>query len=224
MLLRQRAVIALATYLLLLTLHLAVRLAGEATWATRSQWVLMPALALVLLASPVPRTRLWRWTLAGVGFSWLGDLLPDLVPSAAAFPVLIASFAVAQGCFAAGFWPFRGGSVAGRPVMYAYLAVAVVLVLVCAPGSGPLLAPVVVYAALITVMAILATGVHPLTGVGAVVFLASDSLIALNAFVASWELPHQGFWVMLTYGIAELLIVLGVLARGRSAARDSLGP
>jgi uncharacterized membrane protein YhhN len=77
------------------------------------------------------------------------------------------------------------------------------------------------YAVLITVMAVLATGVHRLTALGAVLFLVSDALIALEAFVADWRLPGQSAWVMATYGLAQLLIVLGVLARAAAEGRDA---
>jgi uncharacterized membrane protein YhhN len=59
-------------------------------------------------------------------------------------------------------------------------------------------------------MAVLATGVSPVTAVGAVLFLVSDSLIALTEL--SDRLPDgAGTWIMPTYVVGQLLIVLGVL-------------
>jgi uncharacterized membrane protein YhhN len=44
---------------------------------------------------------------------------------------------------------------------------------------------------------------------GAVLFVVSDSMIALNKF--SEKFAHAGFWVMLTYMSAQLLIMTGLL-------------
>lgn len=67
--------------------------------------------------------------------------------------------------------------------------------------------------------AVLATGVGRTVAIGAVIFVVSDSLIALRAFVEDFPLPLSGFWVMLTYIAAQVLITHGVMTRGR-AARD----
>jgi len=64
-------------------------------------------------------------------------------------------------------------------------------------------------------MAVLATGVNTLTGIGGAVFMLSDSLIALGAF-RGWESRPLSVAVMATYAVAELLLVLGVQQRRRS--------
>ena len=46
---------------------------------------------------------------------------------------------------------------------------------------------------------------------GGALFLVSDGLIALDAFVDGFGLPAQGFVVMATYLAAQALIVAGVL-------------
>ncbi len=219
MLSRHRAVLPLAAYACDLTVHLVAQARDTDILIGLTQWLLVPLLALVVVLAPVPRGHLTRWVLVALCFSWLGDVLPHFVGGDGAFLVLVGAFAVAQAAYARAFWPLRAGSVTGSAWPVAYAAAATALVLLCAPGAGPLLAAIVVYAAVITVMAVLATGVHPLAGLGAVVFMASDALIALEAFVPRWDLPGQSFWVMLTYGLAQLLLVLGVLAR--SARRDA---
>ena len=228
MLARLRAVLALGAYLLVLVVHVVAQVVDHEPTADVTQWLLAPVLALLVLVAPTPagltdRARgLRRWVLAGLGFSWLGDLLPHLVPDDdTAFVVLIGCFALAQASYAVGFRPFRRDGLLGTNWVFAYVAAATALVLVTAPGAGAMLAPVVGYAVLITTMAVLATGVHRLTGLGAALFLASDALIALEAFVAGWHLPGQSVWVMTTYGLAHLLIVLGVLARSAADGRDA---
>ncbi len=45
--------------------------------------------------------------------------------------------------------------------------------------------------------------------VGAITFIISDSLIAINKF--AFAIPFAGFWIMATYIIAQYLIVEGIL-------------
>ncbi len=219
--------------LALLTLvHLAAQLAGASTLADASQWFLMPLLAVCLwLATrrrdggrrdgdgPSRRSRLVRLTLVALGFSWLGDTAPDLADGDTAFLVMVGFFLCAQVTYTLAFWPFRAGSVLRRPLALApYLLAFVALVVACAPGAGSLLVPVVVYGACLVLMAVTATGVDRLAAVGGAVFLVSDALIALNAFAPWYALPAHGFWVMLTYVVGQVLLVLGVLRRERATA------
>jgi uncharacterized membrane protein YhhN len=222
MLSRHRGVLALAAYLADLAVHQTAQLRGQETWVDVTQWLLMPLLALVLWLAPVPKGDLTRWVLVAIGCSWLGDFLPHFLSGDAAFLVMVGAFAAAQATYARAFWPMRKDSVTGSAWPVAYAAAAACLVLVCAPGAGSLLGAVVAYALVITVMAVLATGVNRLAWLGGVVFMCSDALIALEAFVPRWDLPGQSFWVMLTYGAAQLLLVLGVLARSvRRGAADT---
>jgi uncharacterized membrane protein YhhN len=47
---------------------------------------------------------------------------------------------------------------------------------------------------------------------GALLFMISDSLIALDRFGSDLlPLPWAGFWIMLTYIAAQYLIVVGML-------------
>jgi len=47
--------------------------------------------------------------------------------------------------------------------------------------------------------------------VGAIFFISSDSMIAINKFVT--KIPMSGFWVMSTYISAQVMIMLGLLAQ-----------
>lgn len=213
--------LALRAFELVLVVHLVAQLLSAGDVARWTQWLLMPLLAVTLLLSGARHTRLFRLVLVGLGFSWLGDLLPHF-SGEASFLVMVGMFAVAQAAYAVAFWPYRSESVLRTPWTLGYAAVAVLLVALCLPHADELGVPVVVYAALITVMAVLATGVDLLAGIGAGLFILSDALIALGAFVPWWGLPGQGFWVMSTYGLAQLLIVLGVLRRlGRPVWPDA---
>src|SRR5690625_5704786 len=71
-------------------------------------------------------------------------------------------------------------------------------------------------------MAVLATGLGRLAGTGAVVFVASDALIALDAF-GVMTLPGQGFWVMSNYITAQTLLIMAVRHRAQQAPAQA-GP
>ena len=79
--------------------------------------------------------------------------------------------------------------------------------------------PVGVYTSVITVMGISAA-IRPnsvgkesyaLVLSGAVIFMLSDSTIALNKFIYNGELPYARVVIMVTYLLAQYLIVQGCL-------------
>ncbi len=179
--------------------------------ANASQWLLMPLLALSLwFAVPTPRTRLVRFAVLGLGLSWLGDFAPDLVGSDAAFLVMMGFFALAQVAYIVAFWPLRRTSLATRPwALVGYGGVFVGLVVACAPGAGGLLGPMIIYGACLTIMALLATGLGRVAGIGGALFIVSDALIALRAFEVV-DPPLSGFWVMATYIVAQALLAEAV--------------
>jgi uncharacterized membrane protein YhhN len=78
-------------------------------------------------------------------------------------------------------------------------------------GGLPLATPVAVYTVVIGAMVILAfdTG-EPVIAVGAAVFAASDSILAVDRFVRPQPWAHVV--VMVTYHVGQALIVAGVLA------------
>lgn len=210
-------------------LHLAVLLLGAQTWDRPTQALLMPVLAAFLLSAvPAPRGRLTGLVLVALGFSWLGDTAPEFAPGDSGFLVMVGFFLVAQVFYIAAFWPLRAESVLcrRRMLLLPYLAAVAALVVLCAPGAGSLLVPVLVYGLLLGAMAVLSTGVHPWAAAGGALFLISDGLIALRAFAPGFDPPLGGFWVMLTYTAAQALLVLGLLARlrGRTAGIAMLTP
>jgi uncharacterized membrane protein YhhN len=76
---------------------------------------------------------------------------------------------------------------------------------------GPAVAvPMALYTAVIGTMLFVAltTGLW-LVAVGAAIFVASDSILARNRFVA--PLPHGHLKVMVTYHLGQALIVAGLL-------------
>lgn len=199
-----------------------------------TQTAMMPLLALALFLAtpphslpgkPAGRPRLVLLVLAALGLSWAGDTAPGFVPAEFSFLAMIGFFLLAQVVYVAAFLPFAGESPVRRPgVVAVYAVVGVAVVGACTPaliGAGVpgwlTLVGLVVYSALLCAMALLARGVHRLAGIGGIVFVVSDGLIALTSFtpVALWQ-PLAGWWgvlIMSTYAAAQLLIVAGVLRR-----------
>jgi uncharacterized membrane protein YhhN len=85
------------------------------------------------------------------------------------------------------------------------------------PKLGPLKIPVLIYAIVITTMLFFAfkgslkwaIPANNYILIGAIVFVSSDSILAFNKFYA--PIAHASFYIMVTYCLAQYLIVSGVL-------------
>ncbi|OXB07290.1 lysoplasmalogenase [Flavobacterium plurextorum] len=85
------------------------------------------------------------------------------------------------------------------------------------PSLGDLKIPVIVYASVISIMLLFAyNGLlswnepgNKLVFSGAVIFVISDSILAINKFYNPIE--KSSFFIMLTYLVAQYLIVIGIL-------------
>lgn len=209
---------AWTVFAVLAAAHLAAQLADADTIANVTQWFLMPVLAAILwMSTSVPRGRLVTLVLVALGFSWLGDTAPDLADGDTSFLLMVGFFLLAQLTYIAAFAPYNGGATIRRHAgLVAGYAVAVVLLVVaCAPGAGALLVPALIYGTALGVMAVLSAGLGRTAAIGGGLFLVSDGMIALGAFADWFEPPAEGFWIMATYIVAQVLIVLGVLATDR---------
>lgn len=212
---------ALAALVVVALVHLASQaVAPGGVLADLSQVLLMPVLAWLLwTTTPDPKSQLARLALAALGLSWLGDTLPRFFDdgSDAGFWAMVVPFLLAQIAYAAAFLPFVDRSIARtRPVLVAPCVVAVLAVLVFTALRTGAIWPVLVYGAAIVTMAVLATGLDRVATVGAVVFLVSDGLIALRTF-GGVELPLHSVLVMLTYVIAQFLLVASIAHHDRAA-------
>ncbi|MDH2413710.1 lysoplasmalogenase [Nocardioides sp. CER19] len=214
----------LAPYLLVAAAHLLCDAAGWDALAAATQVLLVPALALVLVGSARQSTRLVRLTRWALLFSWLGDTAPRLLDDDAAFGAMLGCFLVAQVFYISAFRPYAGRSVlrTRRGWLTPYVVALLALLATCAPAAGALAPAVVVYGCSLAAMAVLATGVNKLTWAGGAIFMASDSLIALDAFDV-WTQPGHDVWVMGTYCVAQLLLVLGVLREVGAKTGEAAG-
>ncbi|MFV0405378.1 MAG: lysoplasmalogenase family protein [Propioniciclava sp.] len=116
-------------------------------------------------------------------------------------------------CAVVAFWPARQASVLARARgwLLGYLVALVSLIAVAGPGAGGLLIPVLVYGIMLTLMAVLASGLGRRAAVGGALFFISAALMAVNAF--SYQIPSAGVLIMATYIPALALLVTGAVRR-----------
>lgn len=198
--------------LVVAAVHLTALVLDVEPVAAWSQVLLMPALAVVLLAEPRDRrNRAWPWALGALAASWVGDSLPKVVPEGAQFLAMVGGFAVAQALWIVAFTRVRGSR---PPVPYTLLlaAVAVALLAATVPHAGVLAPAVVVYGLLLAATAFVAARHGWVGALGGAFFVLSDGLIALGAFrpeLVDWA--HRDLAVMSTYIVAQALLVAAVL-------------
>lgn len=222
----------LGVYAAVSVLHVAAHVASLTAVTTATKPLLMPALAAFLVsASPRPFTRMVRVVLGALTFSWLGDVLLEVsrpADSDALFMAGIGGFLAAQVLYVVAFTPLVRSSSPPRPPFWAllYVLYGAGLVAYLAPELGEFLLPVAVYAAAICTMGIVASGVNAWTALGAALFVASDTLIAVGRFTDlltvadSW----QRVLVMSTYLLAQGLLVVGAVIAQRGLWRTAPTP
>jgi uncharacterized membrane protein YhhN len=97
---------------------------------------------------------------------------------------------------------------------------------ILSPYLESLKLPVRIYGVVISFMLLLALHTGSITNknaslmmiIGAVLFIISDSLLALNKFYASFD--YAGIAVMLTYGLAQLFIAEGAIKYIRGSEKS----
>lgn len=210
--------------LVVTAVHLTALILDADVVAAWSQVLLMPALAVVLLAVPRGRRNPARpWALAALAASWVGDSLPKVVPEDAQFLSMVGGFAVAQVLWIVAFTRVRGGR---PPVPYVLLLVAVAAALLAAtvPYAGVLAPAVVVYGLLLAATAFAAARHSWIGALGGAFFVLSDGLIALGAFrpeLVDWA--QRDLVVMATYVAAQALLVVTALRLGTGPRTTSTG-
>lgn len=202
----------LFTFIVVALVHLGAQLFDGPGLAAATQMLLMPTLAwLLLMRGSAAPPRLVQWALLALFFSWLGDSLPRFATGDTAFLLMVGGFLVAQLCYAVAFWPLRARSVLVRPMLLTPYVVAYLgFCIIATPRLEAMLPAVLAYAFLLVTMAVLATGLGRLATTGALLFLVSDGLIALNT-LGDGRLPGHGFWVMSTYLLAQLFLVASII-------------
>jgi uncharacterized membrane protein YhhN len=197
-----------------------------------------PAWLLTFFAKALPMITLFLWGisekkhdnshlrkffLAGILFSLAGDLLLQWNNRQEGFFIYgLGAFLITQVFYS---WAFITGGKTGYrlrkiwPAFIFFPAYGLALVLYLKPGLAELLIPVSVYAAVIALMCLAAMSRLPLYPdtasllilSGAVLFLMSDSMIAVSRFGPGFPLSRIS--ILLSYFLGQYLIARGVLYR-----------
>jgi alkenylglycerophosphocholine hydrolase len=171
----------------------------------------VPAACLALMVASAGERRYSRWVAAGLWLSALGDFLLEARPSFFLYGLL--AFLAAHIAYVAAFLAASRRPALLRAIPFAAWGVMAFALL--RDGLADLRVPVAVYMAAIVSMMWRASAVGPLALTGAVLFGASDSLIAFDRFHA--PLPWAPFPIILLYWAGQLLIAFSATAR---AIRD----
>lgn len=166
-------------------------------------------------------SALKKWIIAALVFSWLGDVLLMFQQEQPIFFLLgLSAFLIAHIFYIIFFHQVRiNEQVKSRWWLVAIVVVYyAVLVAVLYPKLGDMKVPVPVYGIVISFMLLLAlhmlyiknSKAGQLMMAGAVLFILSDSVLAINKFYQPFE--AAGLVIMLTYGMAQLLITIGAIA------------
>jgi uncharacterized membrane protein YhhN len=165
-------------------------------------------------------SSLKKWIILALIFSWTGDVLLmfesmngnffifGLVTFLIAhiFYILFYENVIRREGLRKNYWWFL-------PVIIYYIA----LIYILSPNLGDMKLPVRIYGIVISYMLIQALqtgrikdlGAATLMIAGAILFITSDSILAINKFYESFEFAE--ITIMLTYGLAQLLITLGAV-------------
>lgn len=198
------------------------------TLRTVSKPLLMPALAIYFLTQTRgTESPLKAWIILALGFSWLGDILLMFEQKNSIYFLLgLAAFFVAQVFYIVLFHNIRmreyirGNALLLLVVIVYYF----ILISIISPHLGVLKLPVRIYGVVLSFMVMLA--MHTMFSknktagrwmmIGAILFVASDSLLAFNKFYSPFD--YAGVMIMLTYGLGQLFIIVGATKYVRDGA------
>lgn len=159
-----------------------------------------------------------RITILALGFSVLGDILLMFVDQSPHFFTSgLVAFLLAHIMYILVFLRHRNKRQSMVGFVILLLVYASGLFYLLKDGLGDMLIPVIVYMIVILSMAtsafvrkgIVNTNSYNLVFIGAIFFMISDSILALNKFYQ--PIPFSNINIMLTYALAQFLIVLGIL-------------
>ena len=177
--------------------------------------LLMITLALYFASATKGYPR-WRiYVMAALVFSWAGDVF---LISSDWFIAGLVSFLIAHIFYIIAYQKTGAASGELKPRdIGLFVVYGAVLIWIIYPGLGELLAPVLIYAAVLLAMGIWAhkrraatsAGSFKLVAAGAILFALSDGLIAVNKF--AFEIPAERILIMSIYMTAQYLIVQGLI-------------
>jgi uncharacterized membrane protein YhhN len=201
-------------------LHIIMLAIEQSMIAGLSKVFLMPLLTLFYFHSKEKPSKL---VMGGLLFCWIGDVLLLMQNTPPFFILGLSSFLLAHFLYILGYRTHQWI----KPTKTRKVILSLLLP-VCIAGMGLIVylfpylqemkIPVLLYAILLTTMVLVSifrdgkttSQSFWLVFIGALLFMISDSLIAINKFIN--PLPWSGVQIMLTYLTAQALIVHGLIA------------
>jgi len=157
-------------------------------------------------------------TLLALLFSLSGDILLMFVGTSANFFIggLIA-FLLAHIMYILTFLKKRNKTINPLPIIIILLIYATGIFYIIKDGLGDMKIPVLLYLIVILTMVVMAAlrkgkvsnKSYNLVFIGALFFMISDSVLSINKFYQSFA--SSGLIIMITYALAQYLIVMGIL-------------
>ncbi|WP_286234464.1 lysoplasmalogenase [Thalassotalea sediminis] len=173
----------------------------------------LPIIVLVIIARRTLDGNTKHLMSAALFFSGIGDTF--LAPSHFYhFTIGLAAFLLAQLIYCYLFFKqfaWHNNKQSSSLISITLVIYACAMAGFIVPKTGELMIPVIVYLVIIMLMGVSAilSSLHWLVKVGAIVFIASDSILAIGLF--SITLPAYDLWVMATYYIAQFCILVGMV-------------
>ncbi|HMC02367.1 MAG TPA: lysoplasmalogenase [Flavobacteriaceae bacterium] len=208
-----------AIFILIVIFHL---LFSNSSNPTLLHYVTKPIILLSLMAffnktcrHLTSKTK--RLMLLALLFSLIGDILLMFVNQSAGFFIFgLIAFLIAHIMYILVFEKTRNKSKKPYFIIAILTTYALIIFYFLSAGLGDMLIPVIIYMSVILTMATMAflrqgsvsNMSYNLVFFGAILFLISDSLLALNKFYSPFSFADIS--IIFTYGLAQLFIVLGV--------------
>ncbi len=184
--------------------------------------LIMPVL-LIIYYRPVKdqMNNFHRMIISALIFSWLGDITLEFeLANDIFFMVGLSCFLIAQIVYLIAFFSTKGPNVLFYNKVYLLLPVMIYgIFIICLlyGGLADMKVPVIIYTVVILSMLTSALNrekkvnrqSYILLLAGAILFVMSDSMIAINKF--GYPFPLSGIAIMITYITAQYLIALGCL-------------
>jgi uncharacterized membrane protein YhhN len=183
--------------------------------------LLLPILLVAVAVSENFATK--KILLTALTFSWIGDIILLLADKGELYFIFgLVAFLLSHVVYIVLFSKQQTTRTNNNKVVFwlgilAILAYFFIMIDTLFPKLGALKIPVLVYAVVITTMLFFAfkgslKWIIPANSyilIGAIVFVSSDSILAFNKFYA--PITHASFFIMVTYCMAQYLIVKGIL-------------
>ena len=196
-----------------------------------------PLVCILLLGYLITKTKLYgvfsKLIFWGLLFSLVGDFVLIFAGSRTnIFLIGLGAFLVAHIFYSIAFYrdykyDVRASQKYGNIMLMVITIFSIIFFIWIHPYLNEMVIPIMVYMLVISVMAILAgfrygrvnTGSFSMILTGAVFFVISDTLLAINKLMTPFL--YSGVLVIATYMIAQYLITIGTLERNVAARKET---